>query len=140
MAFLRKLLRSVPVILSILAAMYGSNLYSSNCPHPTFIDRHICTTCHTLEDAADFSRYRQNPTYTNTVVFGYPSFEVKTYKEDRCGNVDFAKVAVCRIVGGLDDMYYNRPVYTCTWKGQTCFTEHSITSGHLFYGEIKCFD
>ncbi len=100
------------------------------CPHPRFLARHLCSHCTTLDDAEDFSRYRPAPSGRNTVFFGTPRFEVKTYIADRCGNIDPAKVAVCTS--------RDRRSYSCTWLGQVCYGEHSIRSGHLFYNAIKC--
>ena len=104
------------------------------CPHPYFLDNHLCTYCYTLEDAADFTKYRPNPTGRNTVFFGRPTFEIKTYMDDRCGNVDSVKVAVCSMTNPKA-----RNSYTCTWMGDRCYGEHSIANGHLFYRNIKCF-
>ncbi len=124
-------------ILLLLGLAIRNNWYASAvepCPHPRFITNHLCTDCYTLTDAADFSKYRPRPTWTNTVFLGRPSFEVKTYKSDRCGNIDPVKVAVC----SKTDPVASNP-YTCTWLGQRCLGEHAISSGHLYYGDIKCF-
>ena len=121
-----------------IALIMGIFWYSSNsvagvspCPHPNFIANHLCAHCRTLDDAADFSKYRPYPTGRNSVFFGRPAFEEKTYLPDRCGNVDSVPAAVCTSSGP------NK--YTCTWLGKACYAEHSIRNGHLFYNAIKCF-
>ncbi len=101
------------------------------CPHPNFLANHLCAHCTTLDDAGDFSKYRPHPSGKNTVFFGMPKFEQKSYLPDRCGNVDGVTVAVCT--------YKSPNVYNCRWLGTECYGEHSITNGHLFYQNIKCF-
>ena len=109
---------------------------SEPCPHPVFVERHICSYCKTLQDSADFSRYRPHPTFKNTVLFGHPPFEVKTYMKGRCGNVNAIPVAVCTTTV---ESTFNKPNYRCSWMGSRCFAEHSTSTGHLFYTEVKCF-
>ena len=69
----------------------------------------------------------------NTVFFGSPKFELKTYIKDRCGNVDGVKVAVCTNHGTDDNMF------NCNWMGVNCYAEHSTSTGHLYFRDIKCF-
>ncbi len=117
----------------IVAYFCTSTYPMEPCPHPNFLARHLCTHCNSLDDAADFSKYRPMPTGRNTVFLGHPRFEIKTYMKDRCGNVDAVRVAVCTRTGHTD------VPYTCNWLGERCYGEHSLSSGHLFYNGIKCF-
>ncbi len=122
--------------LAILVLVYFMGFSAVEpCPHPAFIDHHLCSYCHTLQDAATFSKYRTNPSGRNTVFFGHPQFEVKTYRADRCGNVDPVKVAVCT----RTDFETSPTGFACNWMGSTCYGEHSLTTGHLYYRDIKCF-
>ncbi len=108
-----------------------------NCPHDRFLGRHLCEGCRNLDDAAEFSRYVSAPPHRNTVFFGHPKFEVKTYKDDRCGNIDGVPAAICtdkKISGSV------LPKYSCIYKGQQCYAEHSMRNGHLFHNEIFCED
>ncbi len=121
------------LVLLLLAIHYDTWFATAvqPCPHGRFISNHLCTYCTSLDDAADFSRYRPRPTWKNTVFFGRPSFEVKTYLRDRCGNIDPVQVAVCTKTD-------TSTTYSCTWMGQRCIGEHSISTGHLYYHDIKC--
>ncbi len=101
------------------------------CPHPYFIASHLCVHCKTLQDAADFSKTRPYEPMINTVFFGMPRFEKKTYMQNRCGNIDGVPVAICKRT--------NYPHFECHWQGQNCYGEHAISSGHLYYADIKCF-
>ncbi len=105
------------------------------CPHPNFIASHLCVHCNTLDDAADFTRYRSRPTGKNTIFFGRPAFEVKTYIADRCGNVEPVRAAACTLTRGS---MTTSGTYTCMWLGTHCVGEHSLSNGHLFYRDIRC--
>ncbi len=100
------------------------------CPHEQFLERHVCPYCETLQDAATFSRLIRGYARRNTVLFGTPEFEVKTYLKNRCGNTTPVKIATCSLV---DNIYYH-----CELLGFKCFCEHSTINGHIFFREIKC--
>ncbi len=122
----------IAIAIGITISVISRSAAVPPCPHPNFIDNHLCTSCSTLDDAANFSKYRPRPSGRNTVFFGRPRFEVKSYMKDRCGNIDAVMVAVCT-ASGLDPTEY-----ICHWLGSRCIGEHSITNGHLFYRDIKC--
>ncbi len=105
------------------------------CPHHTFITNHLCSHCYTLQDAAVFTESRPKSTLRNTVFFGRPKFEVKTYLPNRCGNVDGAPAAICTMDFTSSTEH---PAYTCNWLGKSCYAEHSLTNGHLYYADVKC--
>ncbi len=124
--------------LVVLAFIAGALILSGDdvsavpaCPNPKFIANHLCVDCSTLDNAAYFSKYRPFPPRRNTVFFGRPQFEVKTYMADRCGNIEGCKAALCTKT--------DAETYTCRWLGNNCFAEHSISSGHLHYQNIKCY-
>ena len=125
------------LVLAFIAVLYNF-LYPVEavppCPHPNFVTNHLCSFCQTLEDAADFSKYRPRISRRNTVFFGSPTFEVKTYMKDRCGNIDGTRAAVCT----YDYSVKSGNPFKCTWLGSMCYGEHSLTTGHLFYNAIKC--
>ncbi len=106
------------------------------CPHERFLARHLCEDCRTLEDAANFCKFGLSPTSRNTVFFGHPRYEVKTYKSDRCGNIDGVKTAICRLTTEKDVTGLSK--FECTFLGECCYAEHSTSSGHLFFHEIFC--
>ena len=134
MAFGR-IFKAVLVIAVIYIIVYHSTSAVDPCPHPNFIANHLCVHCVSLDDAAHFSRYRPRRTMKNSVFFGQPAFETKSYLPDRCGNIDGTKVAICTATNpGMDVSEYN-----CRWLGMNCYGEHSITTGHLHYSNIKCY-
>ncbi len=103
----------------------------TSCPHPRFIERHICPYCDTLQEAATFTRLiRGTSIRKNTVIFGTPNFELKSYLKKRCGNIDAVPAAVCQKT--------EPGVFECEFIGQRCFCEHSTSNGHLYFHEIKC--
>ncbi len=110
--------------------------YCVSCPHERFLTRHLCEDCDSLDDAADFCKFMPNPPPRNTVFFAHPRFEVKTYKGDRCGNIDGTKAVVCTQTSDIDCA--GLPKYTCALLGDRCFAEHSLATGHLFFAEIYC--
>ncbi len=116
---------------------YDDRFNCAACPQMRFLERHLCSTCRTLEDAADFTRFLENPHHTNTIFFGEPPFEVKTYKKDRCGNTVGVPVATCSTIP-YNQTYKKLGNYFCRFEGKTCYGEHAISTGHLFFGEIRC--
>ncbi len=106
------------------------------CPHERFITHHLCADCDNLDAAANFCKYMPLPPIRNTVFFGNPRFEVKTYTSDRCGNIDGTKTAVCTMTS--EEGVTGLPVFECTFLGQRCYAEHSTVTGHLFFDEIFC--
>ncbi len=106
-----------------------------SCPHENFLSNHVCTTCTTTTDAADFSKYvnADNPRKVNTVFYGRPSFEPRTYISNRCGMTVAVPTASCKRMAGSSIP----PKYTCTYLGE-CLAEHSTANGHLFHDEMRC--
>ncbi len=105
------------------------------CPHERFLANHVCPTCTTTSDAADYMKYLDvdYPRHINTVFYGRPSFEARTYMPNRCGMKTAAPAASCKKVGGSKEP----PVYICKSLG-LCVAEHSMETGHLFYNEMRC--
>ncbi len=111
--------------------------FCTSCPHPRFIEKHLCRYCTNLDHAATFSTIAilRHPSIRNTVFFGTPSFHVKTYIKSRCGNSSPAAAAVCELT--FDDSHY-LPFFKCKYLGKFCYGEHSTDNGHLHYEEIRC--
>ncbi len=147
----------IVLLLSAIAILIGIHIFGNfgtvqgieddikrctSCPHHRFIEKHICPYCKTLADAAAFTQLMRRPTRRNTVFYGHPIFEVKTYKRDRCGNVSPTAVAICQETKSGNDPTFPTvallPTYECHYLGKTCYAEHSMSTGHLFFDEIRC--
>ncbi len=94
------------------------------CPHPTFIQKHLCVNCNE-DEAMTLSRNRRDRAPVNTVLTGNPTFIRKN--NDRCVNVQPVPVYNCNV-------RQNR----CPKQGDRCIAEHHTENGHLFYRDIVC--
>ena len=104
----------------------GEGLQHHSCPHPKFVQKHLCTYCKTPEDALKFSRSRnQKFVKINTVLFGDPSFE--KINDKFCQNTEGVEIYDCNLRKGK-----------CDKKGKNCTTKHHTASGHLEFKNIKC--
>ncbi len=95
----------------------------NECPHPTFIKKHLCVNCNE-DEAMTLSKSRRD-TPVNSVLTGNPTFTRKN--NDRCVNVEPVPVFNCNV-------RQNR----CHKQGDRCIAEHHTETGHLFYRVIVC--
>ncbi len=101
---------------------------SGECPHGTFVMKHLCSTCQNNADALAFSKERNARgkrfhTNKNSVIFGSPNFSTQ-------GNLcvsSFAKIVTCTVNTGH-----------CVTLGNRCKSEHSVQNGHLYFNDIEC--
>ena len=119
--------------LVIVSAMFlmcvgqADGWYNSSCPHPTFVQKHLCRYCQTPEDALEFSKSRTAKNiHINTVLFGDPGFE--KIGGQYCQNIDRVQIYNC---------YLKRDI--CYPVGSRCLTKHHISTGHLYYKEMDCW-
>lgn len=98
---------------------------TGDCPHRSFLRKHVCQNCRTTADALEFSKGRQD-TVVNTVLLGRLNFRHDNTKIGRCTH-DAVQAMKC-----------NLQTNTCQVMGQSCVSSHDTGNGHLFYREIKC--
>ncbi len=130
MSLIKVLAMACLIFLALSAFWDTSSSDECTCPHPKFIDRHICSFCNDLNDASIFAQIQTKPTGRLTMFFGHAPYEKKTYKACRCGNTVPVPAAQCT----KDD----DGRYECSYLGQKCVGEHDADSGHLFFREIQC--
>ena len=127
------ILRHDDKFVEILKDTVGSGV--PQCPHKTYIFKHLCQNCSSEEDALAFSKERVSvyPTYINGVLFGSNNesdWEVVTSAN---GEKD-----LCKNKYGWMHFTCNLKTNRCRKNGMKCFTWHHISNGHFFYKKIKC--
>merc|ERR1711915_271580 len=108
---------------------------SGDCPHPKYLHDHVCSDCHTAEQALEFSRKKWSPSGVNTVLVLDENKQV----EDNYKLVEEPNEVVC----------LSRQPATIIWQCRTdrgycnvmhrnmvCTFYHADRNGHFFYNRM----
>ena len=104
---------------------------AGQCPHPSFIQKHLCQHCTNKEEALAFTiSARGANIFANTVLTGLITenkFQVNE-TNGRCQNSEWRPVYQCQL---------RNKIKYCNLMGNYCRTYHDVGNGHMYY---QCTD
>ena len=105
------------------------------CPHSSFVRKHLCANCSTEKDALEISKRRTefSPTMVNGVIFG----SKEDHLWESVTNLHGYKT-LCKNKIGMVHFTCNLRANRCRRNGKNCFTLHDTENGHFLYQKTVC--
>ena len=109
--------------------------YDTECPHSSFVRKHLCSNCSSESDALKVSirRTEFSPTAINGVIFGERDHNLWEIVNDFHGHK-----TMCKNKQGMMHFTCNLSANRCQKNGKSCFTLHDAENGHFFYKKTIC--